>query len=66
MISNGIRMEEWMAGPSTLNTLAGWCSEFHQSTENLMIGMFTKPTSATMAAMRAARVGSSMACQMAM
>ena len=55
-----------MLGPPALKTLAGWCSEFHQSTENLTMGMLMKPTRATMRAIIAARVGSSMACQMAM
>ena len=34
-----------MVGPPSRNTEAGWCSVFHQSTENLMIGMLMKPTS---------------------
>ena len=42
-------------------TLAGWCSVFHQSTENLMIGMLTKPTSVTIAMERADVTGSSIA-----
>ena len=50
-----------MVGPSSRNTEAGWCSVFHQSTENLMIGMLMKPTSVMTAAARAERVGSSMA-----
>src|SRR5690606_40621402 len=50
-----------IVGPSIRNTEAGWCSVFHQSTENLMIGMLTKPTSVTTAAARAERDGSSSA-----
>ena len=42
-----------MVGPSSRNTDAGWCSVFHQSTENLMIGMLMKPTSVMIAAARA-------------
>ena len=47
-------------GPSIRNTEAGWCSVFHHSTENLMIGRSTAPTSVRIAAARAARPGSSM------
>ena len=36
------------------STLAGWCSVFHQSTENLMIGRLMAPTSVRIAAARAA------------
>ena len=36
-------------------TEAGWCSVFHQSTENLMIGKLMAPTSVSTAAARAAR-----------
>ena len=43
------------------NTEAGWCSVFHQSTENLMIGRLIAPTSVRIAAARAAREGSSTA-----
>ena len=46
-----------MVGPPSRNTEAGWCSVFHQSTENLMIGRLTTPTSVRMAAARAARAG---------
>jgi hypothetical protein len=34
-----------MVGPSMRNTEALWCSVFHHSTENLMIGRSTAPTS---------------------
>jgi hypothetical protein len=61
MTSSGHSMEEWMVGPSIRITEAGWCSVFHQSTENLMIGMLMKPTSVTIAAALAERVGSSSA-----
>ena len=50
-----------MVGPSSLNTDAGWWSVFHQSTENLMIGMLIAPTSVMIAAARAERAGSSSA-----
>ena len=50
-----------MVGPPRRNTEAGWCSVFHQSTENLMIGMLMKPTRVRTAAARAARPGSSSA-----
>ena len=66
MTSSGVRMAGWRLGPPMRNTLAGWCRVFHQSTENLTIGRLMAPTSATMAAIRAARVGSSIACQTAM
>ena len=48
-----------MVGPPRRNTEAGWCSVFHQSTENLMIGRLIAPTSVRIAAARAAREGSS-------
>src|SRR5690606_7748884 len=60
-ISSGHSIDGWMVGPSRRITDAGWCSVFHQSTENLMIGMLTKPTSVTIAAARALRPGSSSA-----
>src|SRR5687768_18541232 len=50
-----------IVGPSSRNTEAGWCSVFHQSTENLMIGMLTNPTSVITAAARADLAGSSRA-----
>jgi hypothetical protein len=48
-----------MLGPPSRITEAGWCSVFHQSTENLMIGRLMAPTSVRIAAARAAREGSS-------
>ena len=48
-------------GPPMRITEAGWCSVFHQSTENLMIGRLIAPTSVSTAAARAAREGSSTA-----
>ena len=36
-----------------------WCSVFHQSTENFMIGMLIAPTRVSIEAARAARPGSS-------
>ena len=59
--SSGHSMLGSMVGPPMRNTEAGWCSVFHQSTENLMIGMLMKPTSVMMAAARADFAGSSMA-----
>ena len=38
MISSGCRIDGSMVGPPMRSTEAGWCSVFHQSTENLMIG----------------------------
>src|SRR6185503_18752340 len=48
-----------MLGPPIRITEAGWCSVFHQSTENLMIGRLMAPTRVSTAAARAARDGSS-------
>jgi hypothetical protein len=45
--------------------LAGWCSVFHQSTENLMMGILMAPTSPRIAAARPARPSSSIACHSA-
>ena len=42
-------------------TEAGWCSVFHQSTENFTMGMFTTPTSARIAPARDPRSASSKA-----
>ena len=58
---SGQSIEASIVGPSSRNTEAGWCSVFHQSTENLMIGMLTKPTSVMTAAARADLEGSSSA-----
>ena len=44
--SSGHSIEAWIEGPPIFITLAGWCSVFHHSTENLMIGTLTKPTRA--------------------
>src|SRR5262245_27273566 len=59
MISRGISNDGSMVGPPMRKTEAGWCSVFHQSTENLMIGRLTAPTSDRIAAVRAPRPGSS-------
>ena len=59
-------MLAWMAGPPARRMLAGWCSVFHQSTENLMIGRLTEPTRHRIAAARAPRPGSSNASYSAM
>ena len=40
-------------------TEAGWCSVFHHSTENLMIGRLIAPSSVRIAAARALRPGPS-------
>ena len=58
---SGHSMRASIVGPSSRNTDAGWCSVFHQSTENLMIGMLMKPTSVMIAAARADFAGSSIA-----
>ena len=42
-----------IVGPSARKMLSPWCSVFHQSTENLMIGRLTEPTSVRIAAIRA-------------
>jgi len=63
---NVVRGEMSMVGPPMRNTLSPWCKVCHQSTENLMIGMLTKPTTARIAAARAPRVGSSNAFASAM
>ncbi len=55
-----------MVGPSMRNTEAGWCSVFHQSTENLMIGILMKPTNVSTATGLALFAGSSMARDSAM
>src|SRR6202030_4328138 len=57
--SSGIRKARSSVGPSIRNTEAGWCSVFHQSTENLMIGRLIAPTRVKTAAARAAREGAS-------
>ena len=38
-----------MLGAPVKPIVAGWCSVFHQSTLNLMIGRFTTPISARIA-----------------
>ena len=57
--TSGTRMVGWIVDPPRRSTEAGWCSVFHQSTENLMMGILIAPTSVRTAAARAARVGSS-------
>src|SRR3954463_8334772 len=59
--SNGIRNDLSSDEPPIRITEAGWCSVFHQSTENLMMGRLMAPTSVSTAAARAAREGSSTA-----
>src|SRR5262245_49219707 len=59
MISSGVSNVGSMVEPPMRKTEAGWCSVFHQSTENLMIGRLTAPTSERIAAARAPRPGSS-------
>ena len=51
--SSGTGCVGWMLGPPSCITEAGWCSVFHQSTENLMIGRLIAPTSVRIAAARA-------------
>ena len=60
MTNSGTSRLGSMVGPPMRNTEAGWCSVFHQSTENLMMGRLTAPTSVRIAAARPARAGSSM------
>ena len=43
MIINGINIPISIEGDDNLLILAGWCSVFHQSTENLIIGKFIDP-----------------------
>ena len=45
-----------MAGPPARSSEAGWCSVFHQSTENFTIGRLIRPTRARMPAARAAAI----------
>ncbi len=44
-------------------TVASWCNEFHQFTENLMMGTLTTPTMANTALALSAFCGSSMAAR---
>src|SRR3954467_13423718 len=55
--SSGIKKDLSSDEPPIRITEAGWCSVFHQSTENLMIGRLSAPTSVRMAEGRAAPVG---------
>ena len=59
MTSSGSSIDSAIDGPPMRTTLAGWCNVFHQSTENLMIGRLTTPTSARSAPARAPRLRSS-------
>src|SRR3954454_16776649 len=59
--SNGIKKDLSSDEPPIRITEAGWCSVFHQSTENLMIGRLMAPTSVSTARAGAAREGSSTA-----
>ena len=43
IIISGINIEECIADFAVKLIEAGWCRVFHQSTENLIIGMFTAP-----------------------
>src|SRR5436309_6903695 len=60
MTMSGTRIAGWIVDPPKRSTEAGWCSVFHQSTENLIMGTLIAPTSVSTAAARAAWVGSSM------
>jgi len=64
--SRGTSIEMSIRGPPTRMTLAGWCNVFHQSTENLMIGRLTAPTSARTEPALPPREGSSKAFTSAM
>jgi len=66
MMKSGVSIEAGILGPVGVRMESGWCSVFHQSTENLMTGMSRAPTSVTTATMRAARSWSSKARQSAM
>src|SRR5690606_36207928 len=66
MISSGQSMLLWIVGVLIRLTLAGWCSVFHQSTQNLMIGRLMTPTSARTAPARRPRSSSSKALVSAM
>ena len=55
MIKSGVSSAGGIFGPVAVMIEAGWCSVFHQSTENLMMGMSSAPTSVTTATIRAAR-----------
>src|SRR5258706_15974827 len=59
MTMRGTRIAGWIVDPPRRSTEVGWCSVFHQSTENLIMGMLIAPTSVSIAAARAACVGSS-------
>ena len=52
-VNNGQSIDVSIEIPPDRIILAGWCSVFHQSTENFTIGKFTHPMSARMAAGRA-------------
>src|SRR5690348_12666231 len=56
---SGTRIDLSMAEPPMRRIDAGWCKVFHQSTENLMIGRLSAPTSVKTAAAREPRFGSS-------
>ena len=43
IINNGIRILTSMLGAESFEIEAGWCKVFHQSTENLIIGILIKP-----------------------
>ena len=43
MSNSGINIDEWMVLVPVNLILAGWCRVFHQSTENLIIGMLIEP-----------------------
>src|SRR5262249_30173817 len=57
MTMSGSRIAGCIVDPPRRSTEAGWCSVFHQSTENLMIGILIAPTSVKTAAARAACAG---------
>ena len=43
IIIKGINMLISILGADNLEIVAGWCKVFHQSTENLIIGIFINP-----------------------
>ena len=49
MINSGSHISTGIAGFSVSEKLAGWCRVYHHSTENLITGRLTTPTSARIA-----------------
>ena len=60
MSSSGHNMSPSIFGLPICMTVGVWCNEFHHSTEYLMMGTFTTPTTASTALALSAFTGSSM------